>query len=479
MVAKTKLKKSQAPVALQVVPSEKSDVIELESRSRSLHKKTYVLDTNVLLHDPTALTRFDDNDVVVPMTVIEELDRFKKQPEMTGRNARQVSRMLDGFRQEGHLIDGIAINGDGQLRVALCHRETLGELPPELEGDRADNAILAVALELRRQGNQTYPVVVVSKDTNLRIKADALGLDAEDYETDKVDIEELYTGTTDILVSADAMTELFKQGGTSLEHALLPNQGVMLVNETNPNHTALAIAGGDGRRVVPLTKLPHSGVSRIHARNREQSYALEMLLRDDIPLVTLVGKAGTGKTLLAIAAGLQKVADERKYTRLLISRPVIPMGRDIGYLPGDINEKLTPWMQPLYDNFDLIFGTQDPSGKPAHWRRGHEELIEQGLLQIEPLTYIRGRTIPKQFMVVDEAQNLTPHEVKTILTRAGEGTKIVLTGDPAQIDNPYVDAASNGLTYVVERFKQEALSGHVIFSKGERSDLAERAAALL
>jgi PhoH-like ATPase len=225
--------------------------------------------------------------------------------------------------------------------------------------------------------------------------------------------------------------------------------------------------------------LPRTGISRIQARNREQNFAFELLLRDSVQLVTLVGKAGTGKTLLAIAAGLQKVADENLYTRHLISRPVVPMGKDIGYLPGDISDKLTPWMQPLYDNFDLIFGTQDPSSKPAHWRRGHEELIERGILQIEALTYIRGRTIPKQFLIVDEAQNLTPHEVKTILTRAGEGTKVILTGDPDQIDNPYVDAASNGLTYVVEKFKGEALAGHITLTKGERSTLAERATVLL
>lgn len=202
-------------------------------------------------------------------------------------------------------------------------------------------------------------------------------------------------------------------------------------------------------------------------------------MRDSIPLVTLVGKAGTGKTLLAIAAGLHKVADERVYSRLLISRPIVPMGRDLGYLPGEIAEKLTPWMQPLYDNFDLIFGTQDSTGKPGHWRRGHEELLGQGILQIEPLTYIRGRSMPKQFLIVDEAQNLTPHEVKTILTRAGEGTKIILTGDVDQIDNPYVDAASNGLTYVVERFKHDPLAAHITLTKGERSHLAERAAVLL
>jgi PhoH-like ATPase len=441
-------------------------------------KKTFVLDTNVLLHDPYAMLRFQDNDVILPITIIEELDRFKKQPEMTGRNARQVSRTLDEMRSKGHLIDGIPINGGGGvLRVALCHSETLRELPPELEGDRGDNTILAVALELKRQCQ--CPVVLVSKDINLRIKADALGLVAEDYKTDKVDVEGLYTGTAEVMVEAAQIDQLFKQGYVSLAQEFFPNQALTLVDNRNPAHTALATVDGTSGKVIPLIKLARNGVSRVQARNREQSFAFDLLLRDSISLVTLVGKAGTGKTLLAIAAGLQKVADEHLYSRLLISRPVVPMGRDIGYLPGDINEKLTPWMQPLYDNFDLILGTQDAVEKPSHWRRGHEELIEMGLLQIEPLTYIRGRTIPKQFLIVDEAQNLTPHEVKTILTRAGEGTKVVLTGDPDQIDNPYVDAASNGLSYVVERFKEEPLAGHITLCKGERSELAERATALL
>lgn len=439
-------------------------------------KKVYVLDTNVLLHDPSAILRFEENEVVLPITIIEELDRFKKQPEMTGRNARQVSRMLDTMRQKGHLIEGIPINGGGWLRVVLCDRETLLELPPELEGDRGDNAILATALKLKRQCD--CPVSLVSKDTNLRIKADTLGLMAEDYETDKVDVEGLYTGTAEVIVDAQLIEQFFKQGAISLEGDFYPNQALTLVDALNPSHTALAMVEEHGK-IIPLVKLPQTGVSRIYPRNREQKFALDLLLRDSIALVTLVGRAGTGKTLLAIAAGLQKVADEQLYHRLLISRPVVPMGRDIGYLPGDITEKLTPWMQPLYDNFDLIFGTQDAVGKPAHWRRGHEELMEMGLLQIEPLTYIRGRTIPKQFLIVDEAQNLTPHEVKTILTRAGEGTKVILTGDPDQIDNPYVDAASNGLTYVVEKFKKEPLAGHITLVKGERSALAERSASLL
>ncbi|MEM9088620.1 MAG: PhoH family protein [Cyanobacteria bacterium P01_F01_bin.53] len=456
-------------------------------------RKIYVLDTNVLLHDPNALLRFEDNEVVLPITVIEELDRFKKRPEETGRNARQTSRMLDSLRQKGSLTEGITLEkSNGKIRVALCHRESLDNLPAELYsgggGDGGDNAILAVALEVKQQC--ACPVVMVSKDTNMRIKADTLGLTAEDYETDKIDVDDLYTGMGEMLVSPEQMNLLFQPGGTPLDllsavegpkiptDQYYPNQALTLVDVNNPSHTALATLRADGQ-LVSLPKLPYNGVSRIQSRNREQRFALGLLLDDAIPLVTLVGKAGTGKTLLAIAAGLQKVSEEKRYTRLLISRPVVPMGKDIGYLPGDMTEKLTPWMQPLYDNFDLIFNTQDGSDKPDHWRRGHEELMDLGLLQIEALTYIRGRTIPKQFFVIDEAQNLTPHEVKTILTRAGEGTKIVLTGDTAQIDNPYVDAASNGLTYVIERFRNEPLAGHVTLYQGERSDLAARAASLL
>ncbi|MBD2256483.1 PhoH family protein [Pseudanabaena sp. FACHB-2040] len=440
-------------------------------------KKAFVLDTNVLLHDPTAMLRFEDNDVVLPITIIEELDRFKKQTEATGRNARHVSRRLDELRQRGSLTQGIPLDNGGTLRVALCHRDTLLQLPAELEGDQGDNAILAVAMELKH--NSSFPVVLISKDTNLRIKADAVGLVAEDYETDKIDIDDLYTGTAEVLVPAATIAQLFKGDPVVLDVPLYPNQAITLIDEANPAHTALAFVEGETGKVVPLGKLSHVGASRIYPHNREQRFAFELLLRDSISLVTLVGKAGTGKTLIAIAAAVQKVADERLYSRLLIARPIVPMGRDLGYLPGDLMEKLNPWMQPLYDNFDLIFNTQDSRGKPEHWRRGHEEMQDQGLLQIEPLTYIRGRTIPKQFLIVDEAQNLTPHEVKTILTRAGEGTKIVLTGDPDQIDNPYVDAASNGLTYVVERFKGEAIAGHITLYKGERSELAERSASLL
>jgi PhoH-like ATPase len=440
-------------------------------------KKIFVLDTNVLLHDPNAMLSFEDNEVVLPITIIEELDRFKKQIESIGRHARQVSRTLDQLSKKGSLTKGIELDQGGILRVALCDAKILQALPPELKGHLADNAILAVAIAIKKQCD--CPVILVSKDTNVRIKAEVLGLKTEDYETDKVNIDELYTGTTEVLVSAEQLEKFYKQSFIHLEKQFFPNQALTLIDQANTSHTALGISEGNNGKIATLHKSSLSPVSGISARNREQRFAFELLLQDSIPLVTLVGKAGTGKTLLALAAGVEKVANEQLYNQLLISRPVVPMGRDIGFLPGELKEKLTPWMQPLYDNLDLIFDTQESRGKPRQWRRGYEELMELNLLKIEPLTYIRGRTIPKQFLIVDEAQNLTPHEVKTILTRAGENTKVILTGDIEQIDNPYVDSSSNGLTYVVEKFKQETIAGHITLVKGERSILAEKASLLL
>jgi len=437
-------------------------------------KKTYILDTNVLLHDPQALFRFEDNDLVIPITVIEEIDRFKKDQSEIGRNARQISRILDGFREKSHLIDGVTLEKGGVLTVDIYTEEALKRLPPELRVDRGDNRILAVALKMKEKCQ--CPVVFVTKDTNLRIKADAVGLVAEDYESDKVSIEELYSGTAQLLTEKEEVDRFYGQGYVETEEELFSNQGVTLVEAGNPSHTAIGRYQSTLRRIVPLIRTPKEGVWGIHPRNREQQFALDLLLNDDIQLVTLVGKAGTGKTLLAIAAGLFKSADEGSYSRLLVSRPVFPLGRDLGFLPGDVEEKLAPWMQPIFDNVELLLGAIDERGKR---KRGYRELVDMGLLEIEPLTYIRGRSIPKQFMIVDEAQNLTPHEIKTIITRAGEGTKIVLTGDPYQIDNPYVDSSSNGLTYVVEKFKGEEIAGHVTLTKGERSCLAELAANLL
>ncbi len=437
-------------------------------------KKIYVLDTNVLLHDPQAPFRFEDNDLIIPITVIEEIDNFKKDLSEKGRNARQVSRFLDGLRSGSSLLKGVLLETGGTLRVEIHSEDTLHRLPPELRPDRADNRILAVALEAREKFDCS--VVLVTKDTNLRIKADAVGLAAEDYESDKVSLDELYSGTGEVQVGKEEVDRFYGQGFLPLKGEYLSNQCLTLVENSNPSHTALGRYDASLERLQPLIKSPKEGIWGIFPRNREQQFALDLLLNDDIQLVTLVGKAGTGKTLLAIAAGLYKSADEGAYSRLLVSRPVFPLGRDLGFLPGDVEEKLAPWMQPIFDNVELLLGAVDERGKR---KRGYKELVDMGILEIEALTYIRGRSIPKQFMIVDEAQNLTPHEIKTIITRAGEGTKLILTGDPYQIDNPYVDSSSNGLTYVVEKFKGQEIAGHVTLTRGERSALAELAANLL
>jgi PhoH-like ATPase len=334
----------------------------------------------------------------------------------------------------------------------------------------------------------------VTKDTNLRIKADAVGLIAQDYTTDKVDIGDLYSGVCELWVSADQMDRV-KTGGLPLDELptaangsppqLQANEGVTLVDQAQPNHTLLTRFQASQGVLLPLQRAPKVRLGRIQPRNREQTFALDLLLDASVPLVTLVGKAGTGKTLLALAAGLHQVADERLYERLLVTRPVISLGKEMGFLPGDLEEKMAPWMQPIIDNLDFLLGGEEGGGQQGGRggqrgpRNSWADLKGMGLLEVEAISYIRGRSIPRQFMVVDESQNLTPHEVKTIVTRVGEGTKIVFTGDPYQIDNPYVDAESNGLTWLVERFKGQPLAGHVSLLRGERSELAELAANLL
>ncbi|NDF62188.1 MAG: PhoH family protein [Synechococcaceae bacterium WBB_3_034] len=462
-------------------------------------RKTFVLDTNVLLHDPQALTRFEDNAVVIPIEVVEEIDRFKRDPSEKGRNARQISRLLDGLREKGNLADGVPIDANGgSLQVVFCRSETLAQLPPELKGGNGDNNILAVALEQLRSGliADQPPVVLVTKDTNLRIKADAVGLTAQDYTTDKVDIADLYPGVCELSASATAMEALRGEGGLPLAElpsaqgvTLQANEGVTLVDQAQPNHTLLARYDGRRQALLPLQRAGKVRLGKVAARNREQTFALDLLLDPAVQLLTLVGKAGTGKTLLALAAGLHQVADEHLYERLLVTRPVISLGKEIGFLPGSLEEKMGPWMQPIIDNLDFLLGgnADDDTPRGASGRGGANrpqrsnwtDLKGMGLLEVEAISYIRGRSIPHQFMVVDEAQNLTPHEVKTIVTRVGEGTKIVFTGDPYQIDNPYVDAESNGLTWLVERFKGQPLAGHVTLLRGERSELAELAANLL
>ncbi len=436
--------------------------------------KHFVLDTNVMLHNPRALFLFEDNHIVIPIKVIEEIDRFKKELSEIGRNARTTSRYLDQLRVNGNLMNGVQLPGGGSLRVDVFQHSELDLGDISLK-ETSDNQIIRVALSIKR-AHPDERTIVVTKDTNLRIKADSLGLEAEDFENAKVNIEELYSGMCKIEVESQTIDDLYDDGECEIENGeLFPNQFLHLVDENNESHSALARMDPKGEKAVLLRDVK-GAVYNIRPRNREQRFALDLLLDDRVRLVTLVGKAGTGKTLLALAAGLQKVLNDNVYQRLLVSRPIFPLGRDIGYLPGDIEAKLKPWMQPIFDNLEYLLSS--PTDKAAHYTRLNE-MMEKGVVELEALTYIRGRSIPNLFLLIDEAQNLTPHELKTTVTRVGEGTKIVLTGDPYQIDNPYLDSNSNGLTYVVERMKGQQLAGHMTLVKGERSALAELATNIL
>ncbi|WP_313642128.1 PhoH family protein [Paenibacillus sp.] len=441
--------------------------------------KIFVLDTNVLLHDPNSIFSFKEHEVVIPAVVLEEIDSKKRNADEIGRNARTVSRLLDGLRELGHLHSGVELEHGGKLKVELNHRSFVKV--QEMFGEVSnDNRILAVALNYLNEENEKpnpRPVVLVSKDVLVRIKADVLGITPEDYLSDRTgDLNELYTGYQSLLVHPSLIDEYYSHRSLTvkqlaLSYPLYPHEFVILKDEIGSGKSALLKVNSDATRLEPLY-LGNDAVWGISARNAQQRMALELLLNDEIPLVTITGKAGTGKTLLALAAGLFKVEDEHKYKKLLIARPVVPMGKDIGYLPGEKDEKLRPWMQPIYDNLEFLFDTK---------KAGDIDKILMGLgsIQVEALTYIRGRSIPSQFIIIDEAQNLSRHEVKTIVSRAGEGSKVILMGDPEQIDHPYLDAASNGLSYIVEKFKQQGISGHITLEKGERSRLAQLAADLL
>ncbi len=438
-------------------------------------KKNFVLDTNVLLHDPNAVLSFGDNDVIIPIYVIEEIDRFKKELSELGRNARMVGRMVDKYRASGRLNEGVAMPTGGTLRVVFTNRQ----LPAEIGiGQKMDHKILAVAFELNER-EPDKPTIFITKDTNLRIKADSLGITAEDFDTERVTADDIYSGVAELETSGELVDRFYADG--SLELAELPdweavaNQFVHLRDTAASNHGALGRVDPERVRINPLIK-PRGGIWGIQPRNREQTFAFDLLLDDRVKLVTLAGKAGTGKTLLALAAGLHKTSEEGVFQRLLVSRPIFPLGRDIGFLPGDVEDKLNPWMQPIYDNVELLMNL---TRRDKSQGRSYRELMDMGLIEIEPLTYIRGRSIPNQYIIIDESQNLTPHEVKTIITRAGDETKIVLTGDLYQIDNPYVDSSNNGLSHVVNRFRGRSITGTVTLRKGERSQLAEIASDVL
>lgn len=436
-------------------------------------QKTFILDTNVLLFDPTSFNKFGKNKVFIPLVVIEELDRFKKDQNENGRNARHFARHVDKFREQGSLMKGVQLENGGTLQISILRDPSTTHTGIDLSIN--DNLILANALALKEKGED---VILITKDINLRLKADALSVQSEDYETSEMTIEELYSGQRNFEVTDERLSEFEKSRYLGLDEAerkhFYANEYLIVHATGNPQRRQLGRYDSKKGGIVPLVK-SRDGVWGVHPKNIEQQFAFDALLNDQIALVSLVGKAGTGKTLLAIAAGLEEAIGQKKYSRVLVSRPIVPMGRDLGFLPGDVNEKLGPWMQPIFDNIDFLFGNSGGSASSSSW----EELINEGLLHVEPLTYIRGRSLPNQYMIIDEAQNLTPHEIKTIITRAGEGTKIVLTGDSAQIDNPYLDSINNGLVYCIDRLKGEDIVAHTKLKQGERSRLSEIASELL
>lgn len=432
--------------------------------------KIFVLDTNVLIHDPDAFLSFKNSEVVIPITVIEELDGFKRANDERGRAARAISRNLNALRNGGKLSEGVKLANGSILKIILGS-ESEKHLP--FAASLADNRILSIVLDVRSR-KKDEKVVFITKDINLRIKAEVLGIDAQDYEKEKVRVEDLYNGWQEVEVP-DANIDAFYAGKKAAAPSdLLANECVILKGK-NSGKSAIAKYNAREKRLQPLF---HQNATPwgLKPLNVHQKFAFELLLCNEINLVTLIGVPGAGKTLISLACGMQKVLEEKNYTKLFIARPVVPMGRDIGYLPGTKEEKLTSWMGAVYDNFEFLLGKKNPgadiSSKVSY-------LFDTGALEIEALTYIRGRSLPNQYIVIDDAQNLTPHEVKTIISRAGSGTKIILTGDPHQIDNPYLDASSNGLTNLVERFKGQEMYGHITFNKSERSALAALASDLL
>ena len=456
------------------------------------HVKTFVVDTNVLLHNPNALFLFGDNDVVIPFDVLEELDKFKVSTDDLGRNARSAIRHLDHLRTLGNLSEGVRVEQTGgRVRVIL---EEDQKLCTGLTANTADNRIICCARSLQQNGAR---VVFVTKDINSRIKSDALGLLAEDFEAQKVDFDKLHTGWRELRVAPGVIDRLFSEKQLKPEALgdlpggpLVGNEFVLLRDAHDEAHTSLARYRGDSGALAPVRNR-RGPVFGIMPRNLQQTMALDLLLDDSVKLVSLIGSAGTGKTLLALAAGLTKVLNEQTFQKLLCARPIMPLGRDIGYLPGDKDQKLTAWMQPIFDNMAYLLSNRLSGGGNDSDHKQHaaaslasveqriQQLVESGQVVLEPLTYIRGRSIPHQFMIVDESQNLTPHEVKTIASRVGEGTKLVLTGDATQIDNPYLDSSSNGLSYLVERLKGKPIIGHVTLAKSERSELASLVTAEL
>jgi len=478
--------------------SKPSRVVALASRSvraRPAQCKLFVLDTNVLMHDPTSLHRFEEHDIFLPICTLEELDNNKKGTQEVNRNARQASRFIDQI--VGDFSNGIhegiplaaATGGAASGRLFLQTEPLSVQLPASFAAGKADNEILAVCLHLKKRSPKRH-VVLVSKDINMRIKARALAIDAEDYFNDKVleDTELLYSGASEL--PADFWerhgkgVESWQQGGATFYRITGPVVPKLLINELvysehdSPFYARVVAIEGKSATLVTLRDYGHhkNAVWGITARNREQNFALNLLMNPDIDFVTLLGQAGTGKTLLTLAAGLQLTLDQKLYNEIIMTRVTVPVGEDIGFLPGTEEEKMTPWMGALEDNLDVLMGGASDAGD---WGRAASNDLIRSRIKVKSLNFMRGRTFLNKFLIIDEAQNLTPKQMKTLITRAGPGTKVVCLGNIAQIDTPYLTEGSSGLTYVVDRFKGWAHSGHVTLQRGERSRLADYAAEAL
>ena len=451
-------------------------------------EKIFVLDTNVLIHNPQSIFAFDEHRVVIPIVVIEEIDQFKKGIDEKSRNARQIGRYLDSLRALGNLQDGVPTPHGGTIQITVNNEITSGSSQLFFL-DRNDNLIIGTALYMQKK----YPdavVTLVSKDANVRIKADCVGIKADNFENDTIHFDEMYTGWENLEVSQDVYDEInTKHYIVNKFGEYFPNEFLRVYTKDKPEAVIITRYNKTLNIISVLAGYKGGEVYGLLPRNEEQIMALDLLLDDNVKLVSLSGIAGTGKTLLAMAAGLKKVVEDSLYSRLVVSRPIFPMGKDLGYLPGSKAEKFNPWMQPIYDNMDILLSLHDDNptkynGNGNGKGNGNDKLkktsifdfMDYGFIELEPLTYIRGRSLPNQYIIIDEGQNLTPHEMKTIITRAGKDTKIVLTGDPYQIDIPYLDSLSNGLSIAVEKMKHEDIVGHVTLSKGERSILADLAA---
>ena len=441
-----------------------------------MSKRKYVIDTSVFLTDHNSIIKFGSHDIIIPLKVLEEIDKHKKRQDSVGSNARNIVRFLDKIREKGTLHEGVSLGDNKGMVFSKGYDPAF--IPAELDKKNADHIIIATALTERATSHED--VVLVTRDIQLRVICDSLGLKCEGYESDQVvqDVGKLYEGFVEIQVPESYIEDFYDKQDIYLDESLLEedcdclynNQFIMLTSEADPKKTALAFFKSYAEPIREVVGYKN-GIWGVKARNKEQAFGLDMLMNPNIPLVSIIGKAGSGKSLISLASGLEQViGKDSQYKRLIVSRPVQPMGKDIGFLPGDINDKMIPWLMPVQDNLQFLMGDD---------RATLEMYIEDGTIEVEALTYIRGRSISNAFIIIDECQNLSAHEIKTIITRVGENTKIVFTGDIEQIDNVYVDATTNGLSYVVEKMKDQEISGHITLKKGERSKVATIAASIL